>query len=89
MNEAEELHDRRTLHYLFSELPLSPLDHRSPRFMAGVRFIVSVVVAVFATVVLLRGLWWGGDPGGPDRGTGLDWTRRPQPRPQSQTGAIY
>jgi hypothetical protein len=59
MGEPNEGRTRGTVHHLFSEVPLMPLDFRFPHFMAGLRFAVGVIVAVLAAVLLVKGLWWG------------------------------
>jgi hypothetical protein len=59
MQNPSEKFKRLSLHFVFSELPLIALDHRSPRFMAGLRFVVGVIVASLAIAFLADGLWWG------------------------------
>jgi hypothetical protein len=50
---------RRVIHFVFSELPLLPLDHRFPRAMAGLRVAVGLIVTALAVIALFKGLWWG------------------------------
>jgi hypothetical protein len=59
VQDPNENKDRRSLHFVFNELPLIPLDYRSPRFMAALRFVVGVIVATLDIAFLIHGLWWG------------------------------
>ncbi len=59
MREISESRIRRLLHHLFSEMPLSPWDHRSPNLMAVVRFVMCPIVALLAVVLVVNGQWWG------------------------------
>jgi hypothetical protein len=72
MRESKEESSRRVLHFLFSELPLMPLDRRAPRVMAGLRFAVSGAVAVLTVMFLVKSLWWGAILVAPV--AGLIWT---------------
>jgi uncharacterized membrane protein len=72
MHEPNQNHARHLLHFLFSELPLIPLDRRCPHFMAGLRFAVGVIVAFLTIVFLVGGLWWGAVLAAPV--AGLIWT---------------
>lgn len=72
MQTSNENNDRRPLHFIFSELPLTPLDHHAPRFMAGLRFGVGVIVASLAIAFLAHGIWWGLVLAAPV--AGLAWT---------------
>ena len=59
MQNPSESYKRNSLHFVFSELPLIALDHRSHRVMAGLRFVVGIIVASLAIAFLADGLWWG------------------------------
>jgi hypothetical protein len=59
MKVLSESRVQHELHHFFSVLPLVKLDHRSPQLMAGLRFVVSVIITVLGAVLLVNGLWWG------------------------------